>query len=625
MALPGQTFINGISNLLFGANTPPDYGSPPTPVGFVVSSQVQALVKAAGVTVMRITISNGTTGYTNAQIDQRLNACKNAGCLPLVILGHSVGWTFNLAAIQYIGSRCNLYEMYNEPDISGISVSTYSSDWNTYIPQARKLNTGAAFGGPTLGVSPANFTSYIQPWLQNCKTSGVIPDFVSFHQYPCGSQPAQFSQCLAKAPSIGTSAATLRSLIQSVLGYTLPIAVTEWNMDYNTNPVSYADTTNAGNEGNYSQWESAVFAGLVQNNVDMACIWDTAGNAEGGKADMIQSQSPYNILASYTPFKNEVATYLGGGGGGGGSTTITASPSTLSFSATVGGSNPASQTVTLTNTGTVSGTWQISIAYSTNSGNNAWLTASQASGTLAAGASTTITLQAILGSLAAGTYTASVTYPSNGTTTQSVTFTVSPSGGSITPLSVYFASAHSSTLATADGLYDTAGTPATTQTYTTISTQTGYVEIFSQGGTATAAGSIGSPSGKGFMLDSSILNLSGQSIPAGTWSAVVRLNAAQGSSNPQAGTLKGDLYVRAYKYNPASSAYTLITTLSLPNQTISYAFTSYSLSASGVGAVSFASGETLYIDIWLDVTTNSNGGNVNQGIRLNRLSTDTSG
>ncbi len=106
---------------------------------------------------------------------------------------------------------------------------------------------------------------------------------------------------------------------------------------------------------------------------------------------------------------------------------LTLSSATASFNATVGGASPAQQTVTITNTGAGSfadlGTVAIGAITFVPSGTT-WLTATGA-------ATGTLTLTVATGSLAAGTYTASVPVLnlSGGNDAVDVSFTVAPTGG----------------------------------------------------------------------------------------------------------------------------------------------------------------------------------------------------
>jgi hypothetical protein len=98
-------------------------------------------------------------------------------------------------------------------------------------------------------------------------------------------------------------------------------------------------------------------------------------------------------------------------------------PNTLNYSGVANVSDPAAQTVTITNCGPA-GNW--SAATQTNNGGN-WLFASPTTGTLNAGASSNVTITAsnLKAQLAAGTYTGNVTIKmGTGTFTVNVTLTV---------------------------------------------------------------------------------------------------------------------------------------------------------------------------------------------------------
>jgi hypothetical protein len=114
-----------------------------------------------------------------------------------------------------------------------------------------------------------------------------------------------------------------------------------------------------------------------------------------------------------------------GNSGGGGSPTIGASPSSFSFSATAGGSNPAGQTLNITNTGAGTLNW-------TASSNQTWLSISAASGT----APSSPTVSADITGLVAGTYNGAITISATGATntpvTVPVTLTVNPGAGGCT-------------------------------------------------------------------------------------------------------------------------------------------------------------------------------------------------
>lgn len=190
-------------------------------------------------------------------------------------------------------------------------------------------------------------------------------------------------------------------------------------------------------------------------------------------------------------------------------------------------------------------------------------------------------------------------------------------GGGTTGLTTYIANAASSTIGTADKLYVVGGTPSTVNTLVTCNGSTGWGEIVSQGSASAwpAAGSIGSPSGKGFFMDTTILD--GKSIAAGNWSGNVRISANG------AGTISANLTVRVYRYHPSGSVYTLITSWTLNAQAWTTTIATVALPSTAASAIAFAAGDKLYIDYWANITANTSG--TGQQVRMNRLSTDTGG
>ena len=294
MPLPGQTFTNGVSNYIFGSNFPPNY----TTNTIENTPQIQQLVQAAGITLLRTAI---TDGVSDTEINNRANACAACGCAMLVILPHNDP-AFNQHVVTLLGTRCNLYELSNEPDINGITWQQYLSYWNTQIPQCRAINPKAAFIGPALGVF-ANVNTYLVPWLQGTKTAGTIPDAISYHVYPC----YQISQaaCTPNGPNIATAGASLRNTVKSVLGYTLPICCTEWNIDPTSNPPSYTTQPSF-----VTPWFTAALDAMVANKLDMACQF-CAGSGDAFR-DLI-STSTFQPQAGYQPMANEITKYLGSG------------------------------------------------------------------------------------------------------------------------------------------------------------------------------------------------------------------------------------------------------------------------------------------------------------------------
>ena len=110
---------------------------------------------------------------------------------------------------------------------------------------------------------------------------------------------------------------------------------------------------------------------------------------------------------------------------------IGASPTSLSFTAQQGGSNPAAQTVSISNTGGGTLSWSAT-------DNAAWLTVSPSAGT----GNGAVTLSATTGTLTAGSYSGTVTLSATGATpvTVPVSFTVTaaPASIAVSPASLSF-------------------------------------------------------------------------------------------------------------------------------------------------------------------------------------------
>jgi len=124
---------------------------------------------------------------------------------------------------------------------------------------------------------------------------------------------------------------------------------------------------------------------------------------------------------------------------------LSVSPSTLAFSATASGSNPAAQSIAIANNGGGTLTWTLSKTQS-------WLSVSASSGSGAG----TVFLSANVAGLAAGTYTDTVTVNAAGATpapqTVAVTFTVAPAATTATQAPLVSINCGGNAMTGADGV-----------------------------------------------------------------------------------------------------------------------------------------------------------------------------
>ncbi len=284
--LPGQkNTTGGVSNLLFGANIMNyAFGS--------FNASAQANLKSVGVTVLRIPLADQSGNpLPDATLTSFVAGCKASGAAMLAILPHQ-SQSFAQHAVAYLGQNCLLYELSNEPDLNGMSATQYAAMWNLWVPTLRKINPQAAFIGPVLG-AVSNFGSYGVPFLK--AVSANLPDAVSFHDYPCGSQPTQ-SVCTGKAANIGNDAKSIAAQITSAIGRPLPLAITEWNVDWHSPVIAYAQ-----NSTFVTGWSIAALEGMASAGVALACQFEQNGTT-GGPG-----------WFGGPPLQTEVAKYKAGG------------------------------------------------------------------------------------------------------------------------------------------------------------------------------------------------------------------------------------------------------------------------------------------------------------------------
>lgn len=171
-------------------------------------------------------------------------------------------------------------------------------------------------------------------------------------------------------------------------------------------------------------------------------------------------------------------------------------------------------------------------------------------------------------------------------------------GGSTTPLSVYGSTIASTTLTTAGTLATATGGTATNASTKVGTTVNQYVELVGLGTTTiTAFSSIQSPTGKGWLLDATTLE--GQQIIAGTWTPACKLNTA-------GNTLTADIYIRAYKRSSAG-VYTLIGSWIASASALTSTATVFNPTPASESAMSFATGDKLYVDMWVYITATTQG------------------
>ena len=296
-ALPGQqVWKDGVSSFLFGTNDTQEWAKN----NVETNTGIQNALKDAHFTLMRTfffdkSLADGHA-TTDAELEQRLKTVENSGMVCLGVLHSISNVAFDEHVVAYAGSRCNMYEFGNESDYKGISINNYLQQWNTVIPILRKINPNAKFIGPVTYNDQGNH-DFMKGFLNGVKESGVLPDAISFHWYPCYQDTEE--SCLNKASTYGQVAQGVRTLVQSTLGKDLPIGITEWNYDPGNPPPAYGN-----NPAFISQFTSAALQSMAQAGVAFACQFDAASYSGYGQLDMFdldtnQPKPQFNAMKAF--------------------------------------------------------------------------------------------------------------------------------------------------------------------------------------------------------------------------------------------------------------------------------------------------------------------------------------
>lgn len=226
---------------------------------------------------------------------------------------------FDKKVVAYLGNRCNLYEIGNEPDLdvypaSGpmvphMSVQTYLSRWTEFVKALRQINPNAKFVGPATYNDQGNdctytvedTSCYMRNFLKGAKAAGTLPDAVSFHWYPCNNATDGFNgqgNCgPAQAHSYATVTNEVKSWIQKDIGSNVPLLITEWNADPGTNPLQE-------NASFMTQFTQQSMQAMISAGLDGAFQFDAQDYGGYGYFDMFDITKNDQPKAQYYAMKN---------------------------------------------------------------------------------------------------------------------------------------------------------------------------------------------------------------------------------------------------------------------------------------------------------------------------------
>ncbi len=214
------------------------------------------------------------------------------------------------------------------------------------------------------------------------------------------AQPLRVTLAWTDAPGATTSAPWVNNL---------DLEVTVGGTTFRGNVFSGANSATGGTADSRNNVESVYLPAGTSGNFSVTVrATNIAGDGVPGNAD--------------TTDQDFALVVYNANAGGPTPPTIGVSPTSLSFTATAGGANPANQGVNISNTGGGTLSW-------TASDNAPWLSTGPASGT----APSILTASINIAGLAAGTYNGAITISATGATNSPVsvpvTLTVNPAGG----------------------------------------------------------------------------------------------------------------------------------------------------------------------------------------------------
>lgn len=338
--LPGDpTFSTpgdaAVPSFAFGINDTIDYGTP----NVDTLPSVQADMKAAGVPIMRIWSFNGDT---KAYVDSKLAAATAAGAQCYFMLGSTQNLKWLEKTVGWTDSQCHLYEFGNEPGAwqteTPKGFKQYVNQWTHDIPILRAMFPGTYYGGPTDqtpwfsdSTVPAQYPDAMSFWLARSVATNSIPDFVSWHLYPCEGA-ASWDTSTANDQADCLSAATLPASQcvnnvnncqytgfdwnevkilgeeQKYLGYEVPTGVSEYNFDGGSSTLS--DWANdATFMTNFQDAVSDFFA--TNGDFSFSMLFTSLNYAGYGDLDTFSDAAPYAPKPQFNALASEIAKYGG--------------------------------------------------------------------------------------------------------------------------------------------------------------------------------------------------------------------------------------------------------------------------------------------------------------------------
>jgi hypothetical protein len=165
-----------------------------------------------------------------------LQAIKAIGAIPLVIIygppdpNALADDRHLISLVQSVFSDDMVYVEYgNEADLAGVDVSHYTDSWNATIPYLKAMAPTYKFIGP---VNFEHNPAYVATFDKYAKPP---PDLNSWHEYACHPQDSD-AACVSHLADWTMHIQQTNEAVQAAIGVTVPIMITEWNLDAVADP-----------------------------------------------------------------------------------------------------------------------------------------------------------------------------------------------------------------------------------------------------------------------------------------------------------------------------------------------------------------------------------------------------
>lgn len=194
---------------------------------------IQAVMRSYGVPLIRMPFR---ATLSDAYETQAMRAIRALGALPLIIV-HGPSDKNALAddvhivrlAQQVFGAGTVYVEYGNEPELAGISATAYAASWNSVIACLKYLAPSYKYIGP---VNAFYDPEYVATFDQLARPR---PDFNSWHEYACATYESS-DACMSHLDGWSAHVTGMRHAVQAAIGVTIPLMLTEWNLDDKPDP-----------------------------------------------------------------------------------------------------------------------------------------------------------------------------------------------------------------------------------------------------------------------------------------------------------------------------------------------------------------------------------------------------